>query len=238
VHRRVGEVALIVIALALTLSGLFHDSWFSVASDSGDGRAEIGPRAAKLCQLDECREIPLTQLESSAAVTMGGNIAFFSGLLACLLGALAAALYLAGKAVAGPISPARLSLAFFVASALAALVYLIKQPGGGDLDLSLGAGGPLAVAGCILGAIGGALIAVADRRGPVIPRDRWLDDDLDETSRNEIAPSASSAGTGQATGVGSAVRAPMSPACPRCAAPTEFAEAHQRWFCRSCRAYL
>ena len=46
-HRRVGEVALIVIALALTLSGLFHDSWFSVASDSGDGRAEIGPRALR-----------------------------------------------------------------------------------------------------------------------------------------------------------------------------------------------
>ena len=46
---------------------------------------------------------------------------------------IAAALHLSGRPISGPISPARLAVAFFVASSLGALLYLGVRPGRGAM---------------------------------------------------------------------------------------------------------
>ena len=234
-NRRVGEVVLIAIALVLTLYGVLSDSWFAAAAADEPVRIDIGLREATVCRLGACESIALTQLESSKAVTMGGNVAFFAGLLASVLAAIAAALHLSGRPISGPISPARLAVAFFVASSLGALLYLGVRPGRDHVDLAMGAAGPMMVAGGVFGAIGAGMIAAAGRR--TTPRSTW-----DEPVDSALAPSIAGGGARsvenrRAIAVPPA-RGPMAPACPQCAAPTEYAEAYQRWFCRGCRAYV
>lgn len=221
-NRRVGEVVLVALAIVLCLMGVLSDDWYARESVEEEARIHVGPREVQVCDHGHCESVSLRTIESSKAVTMGGNVAFFAALIASVLGALAAALHLAGRPVAGPISPARLAAAFFAAAALGALTYLIVRPGRDTIDLAMGAAGPMTVAGGLLGTVGAVMIALYRPRPD--PAAHFL----------EVAAAPAPIAAAPAP----AASRSMAPACPQCAAPTAFVDRHQRWFCAGCRAYV
>ncbi|MEZ4401416.1 MAG: hypothetical protein R3B06_15430 [Kofleriaceae bacterium] len=205
---------LIALAVVLSLMGVLSHDWFG-ARDAQSSVA-VGLRDVIGCQSGECTTLSLRNLEAKSAVTMSGNVAYFAALLGSVLGLLAGGLALAGKPVVGPISPARLAAAFFGASAVGGLVFIVAHPGPPGV-LSMGTAGPMAIGGGVFGVIGSVMLAIQRPERPSGP---------------VALPAATVAP------VDTAARPTMAPACPQCAAPTELNPQHQRWYCAGCRAYV
>lgn len=213
-NRRLGAVALIAIAVVLVLIGVLNDAWLTMRDREIAATLAIGLREVTVCAERVCESATLKRLPVGAAFSMSGNVAFFGGVIAAALGALAAGLALGNVQIAGGVSPARLAVAMFVVTLFAAFVFLMSSPD--ELpQLRSGTAGPLTMAGCVVGAIGSVLLAL-DRRDDA----PWL------------APGPLPDAAPRAAGAPS-----MSPACPECTAPLEWRSPHQRWYCASCRAY-
>jgi hypothetical protein len=209
-NRSVTASVLIAIGIVLTLMGVLDGEWFGIREDHD--AVAVGLREAEFCRELACSTKSLRSLPIDPMFSMSGNVAFFSGIIAAVLGALAACLRLAGVEVAGPVSPARMAAAMFGVTLVASLLFVGSKPD--DLEaLRMGMAGPLAIAGALFGAVG-SVILVLEARAQTEP------------VRTEL-PTAT------------ALKAPaaMAPACPQCAAPLNWVAEHERWYCKRCRAY-
>lgn len=163
-NRRIGEVVLIAIAIVLVLLGVLSSDW--LAGHADDVSVRVGLREATACEDGRCQAVELRNVGLKPSVAMSGNAAYFSALLAVVLGALAGGFHLAGKTVVGPISPARLAAAFFGVTSIAGVVFLLSM----DADmLGVGMSGPQAIAGGIFGLVGSVMIALRRDAGPSAP---------------------------------------------------------------------
>ena len=212
-NRRVGEVLLMTAAIVLVLVGGLRMDWFSGGAGSGDAQFHVGLRQLAMCSGSNCTTLDFDQTNFEAAFRMSGNVTYFGAIIASVLGVLTALLVLIGVPFEGPISPGRLAVAFFAATAVAGVVFLLSAPS--DM-VPTGASGPEAIAGCVLGVIAAVMLM----RPIVVPP-------------TQLPRAFATAGA-----VSPARPTSMSPACPACMAPTELNQQHQRWFCSSCRAYV
>lgn len=209
-NRSVTASVLIAIGIVLTLMGVFNSEWYG--GPEGEYSLFVGLRELEICGPGFCKTHSLRSQPVDPMFSMSGNVAFFGGIIAAALGALAAGLRLARVEIAGPVSPARMAVAMFGVTLVASLFFLGSIPD--ELRrFPLGSAGPLAIAGALFGAAGGVLL-VLEARAQTQP------------VRAEL-PTAT------------AMKAPpvMAPACPQCAAPLHWVAEHERWYCKRCRAY-
>lgn len=157
-ERRVGLVTLTVVAAVLAQLGVFSKRWVTLSDPASDLWIEVGLRDYALCSSSGlCRRSEdVAAVYRPLAVGIAGNVAFVGGLLAAALGAGAAFLQLGGRRALGRFEPAPFAAVFFVTAILAAGVFLYRVD---NAHTSLGKGGPLAIGGSLLGAIGCVLLA-------------------------------------------------------------------------------
>lgn len=72
-NRRTGEVALIAIAIVLSLYGVLSGSWFGAGAPDEDASLRVGLREVTICIEARCQSRELTTISDDAAVTMGGS---------------------------------------------------------------------------------------------------------------------------------------------------------------------
>lgn len=152
--RRMIGVGVLGAGIVLAVIGVLSHAWITVGD--GDNALGFGLRSIEACRSGVCRSISLTETPVDDLFSMSGNVAFFGALIASALGVVAGGLTLTRTTLNAPVSPARLSIAFFGAAAVAGLVYLGTKPGELGAQAHLGYAPFLAIGGCLLGA-GGAL---------------------------------------------------------------------------------
>ncbi len=209
-NRSVTASVLIAIGILMTLFGVLDGEWYGIRED--DDAVLVGLRESEMCRGSACTTKSLRSLPIDPMFSMSGNVAFFGGLIAAALGALAAGLRLARVEVAGPVSPARMAVAMFGVTLVASLLFIGSRPD--ELEpFKMGMAGPLAIAGALFGAAGSVML-VLEARAQSPPMRAEL-----PTATAMKAPAA------------------MAPACPQCAAPLQWVTEHERWYCKRCRAY-
>lgn len=170
--------------------------------------------------------------------TWAAGVTFWSGMVAA--GSIALSILLWTMRQRLPFSLPAVGTALAGVTAIAGTAALMFKPEIRLMDLlsfdiKMSVGYPLTVAGCVLTAVGGYLL---HKESVFFPQ-------LGTTPvYGGYAPPPPYVG-GPQPGYGAPPPPPphvpmmaVSPACPRCSAPTVFVPEHQRYFCSSCRAYL
>lgn len=153
--RRMIALGVLAAGIALAVIGGLGHGWF--AHTERNVELNVGLRTIEVCGMGQCQAVKVSDLPVDDLFSMAGNVAFFTALLGAGLGVVAGLLTISRTRLTIPVSPARLSIAFFGAAALGGVIFVATRPD--ELaGASMGMSAFLGIGGSALGAAGAFLV--------------------------------------------------------------------------------